>query len=263
MRINRILGLLLALCSAPLFAAGAKVHLMQSGANISDQASLQRGAGLYFSYCASCHSLQYMRYSRMAQDLGLTEAQVMESLAFPGAKFGDTIVNAMPAGAGDKLVGGEDWFGKAPPDLSLTARVRGKDWIYTYLMSFYPDPTRPAGWNNVVFPNASMPHVMWDRQGIQHANFVDMEKNEKGEDLPCKHGEVNGRCFESFELAKPGTRSAEEYAQDARDLEAFLQYVGEPAALLREKYGLWVILYLLLFTGFAYMLKAEYWRDVH
>lgn len=253
--IKRLLPWLFVLVAGPLLAAGAGPVLLQSGANISDQASLQRGAQLYFNYCGSCHSLEYVRYSRLAKDLGLTEAQVMENLNFTGGKIGDTIKVAMPAGLGPDAVGAEDWFGKAPPDLSLIARSRlgGADYTYTYLMSFYVDPTRPSGWNNTVFPNASMPHVLWERQGIQ--TLRPAEEHAEGAE-----GHAAGP---TFDLVKPGTRSPEEYRQDARDITAFLKYVGEPAALDREKYGIWVILYLLLFTGVAYLLKHEYWKDVH
>ncbi len=252
--IKRVLPWLFVLFAMPALAAGDGPVLLQSGANISDQASLQRGAQLYVNYCGSCHSLEYMRYSRLAKDLGLTEEQVMRDLNFTGGKFGETMKAAMPAGLGTEAIGSEDWFGKAPPDLSLIARARqnGPNYIYTYLLSFYPDPTRPIGWNNTVFPNASMPHVLWERQGIQNLRKVD-EHTESG-------GHATGPAFD---LLKPGTRSVDEYRQDARDITAFLQYVGEPAALDREKYGIWVILYLLLFTCVAYLLKHEYWKDVH
>ena len=252
--IKRLLPWLFVLVAGPALAAGGPV-LLQSGANISDQASLQRGAQLYFNYCGSCHSLEYVRYSRLAKDLGLTEQQVMEKLNFPGGKIGATIKAAMPAGIGPDAVGAEDWFGKAPPDLSLIARARRRGAASTspYLLSFYVAPTRPSGWNNTVFPNASMPHVLWERQGIQTLRPAD-EHAEGGD------GHAAGP---SFDLVKPGSRTPEEYRQDARDITAFLQYVGEPAALDREKYGIWVILYLLLFTGVAYLMKHEYWKDVH
>lgn len=253
--IKPFLSVLLALVGSVALAAGPGPKLLNAGTNISDRASLQRGAQLYFNYCASCHSLQYMRYSRLAEDLGLSEDQVMKYLNFTGAKFGDTIKANMPVGTGDAAYGGEDWFGKAPPDLSLVARARndGPNWIYTYLLSFYPDPTRPVGWNNTVFPNASMPHVMWDLQGVQV--LVQPEDGEAQGD-----GHSGGP---TFELIKEGTRTPEQYRQDARDVATFLEYVGEPAALQRERYGLWVLLYLLLFTGVAYLLKHEYWKDVH
>jgi ubiquinol-cytochrome c reductase cytochrome c1 subunit len=253
--IKRLLPWLFLLVAGSTLAAGAGPVLLQSGANISDQASLQRGAQLYFNYCGSCHSLQYVRYSRMAEDLGLSEEQVMKYLNFTGGKFGDTIKASMPSGVGDDAIGGADWFGAAPPDLSLIARARqnGPDYIYTYLLSFHPDPTRPIGWNNTVFPNSSMPNVLWERQGIQTLRPADAAGDEAG-------GHAAGPIFD---LIKPGTRTPEEFRQDARDITAFLQYVGEPAALAREKYGIWVILYLLLFTGVAWLLKHEYWKDVH
>ncbi len=253
--IKRLLPWLFALVAGSAMAAGVGPVLQQSGANISDRASLQRGAQLYFNYCAGCHSLQYMRYSRLAKDLGLTEEQVTKYLNFTGAKFGDTIHAAMPAGIGEAGIGGEDWFGKAPPDLSLITRARfdGVNYLYTYLLSFYPDPTRPIGWNNTVFPNASMPNVLWERQGIQTLR--------PPEESDAAHG--GHAAAPQFDLVKPGSRSVAEFKQDARDITAFLQYVGEPAALDREKYGIWVLLYLLLFTGVAWLLKHEYWKDVH
>lgn len=220
-------------------AAGAAIE--ESYVNISDRASLQRGAALFMNYCAGCHSLGYQRYSRTAKDLGLSEEQVMSYLNFTGAKFGEHMNSAMdPAD-------GEAWFGKAPPDLSLVARAKagGPDWTYTFLKSFYVDETRPAGWNNTVLVGASMPNVLWHLQGTQRAIY--------GE-----HGEVTG-----FELAPQGSQSPEEFDRTIRDITAFLTYVGEPAALKREAYGVWVILFLTVFTFIAWLLKKEYWRDVH
>jgi len=225
-------------------AASTNVLLAQSEANVSDEASLQRGASLYFNYCAGCHSIKYMRYTRIASDLNLSEDQLMNNLVFTGAKPGDLVTAAMPESSAD-------WFGAAPPDLSLTARSRGSDWIYSYLKAFYVDPSRPLGWNNTVFPAASMPNVLWDRQGIQTL---------------ATHGDEGGhgmRLEDQFELAVEGTRTAAQFTQDARDITNFLTYVGEPAALQREKYGIWVFFYLLLLTGLLYVLKHEYWRDVH
>lgn len=238
--------------------------LQNSGANISDQVSLQRGAQLYFNYCSGCHSLQYMRYARMADDLGLSEEEVTQYLNFTGGAFGETIGHAMPKGLGDAEVGSEDWFGVAPPDLSLTARVRGSDWIYSYLLSFYPDPTRPIGWNNTVFPNASMPNVLWERQGIQQLRATAHAAEGSDAAPPEEETAASGHhAGPVFDVVTAGTRSTEEFKGDARDITAFLEYVGEPAGLQREAYGIWVILFLLLFTGVAYLLKAEYWKDVH
>ena len=254
-------GVLLLGAAGSALASEEGPALQNSGANISDVVSLQRGAQLYFNYCSGCHSLQYMRYSRLAEDLKLSEEEVTKYLNFTGGAFGETIGHAMPKGLGDKDVGSEDWFGVAPPDLSLTGRVRGSDWIYSYLLSFYPDPTRPIGWNNTVFPNASMPNVLWERQGIQQLRAAAHSGDQA---VPEEETAASGHnAGPVFDVVTTGTRSSDEFKGDARDITAFLEYVGEPAALQREAYGLWVILFLLLFTGVAYLLKVEYWKDVH
>ena len=232
------------LISFSVFAAGGGEKL-QAGNDLGDRASLQRGAQLYMNYCAGCHSLKYMRYSRMAEDLGLSEEEVMENLNFTGAKFGETIGVSMPAGPAT------EWFGKMPPDLSLISRVRTSDWVYTYLKSFYLDESRPLGWNNKLFPNASMPNPLWELQGLQHAEFgpVDPATGE--------------RHVEGLKVAQAGRQSAQEFDQTARDITNFLEYVGEPAALKRQSVGVWVILFLAALTFLAYLLKQEYWKDVH
>ncbi len=185
-------------------------------------------------------------------------------LNFTGGAFGGMVTHSMPAGTGDASVGSEDWFGVTPPDLSLTGRVRGADWIYTYLLSFYPDPSRPSGWNNTVFPNASMPNVLWERQGIQALHVAAAAEEHAAADAGAEEAKATGHeSGPAFDVVTTGTRSAADFHGDVRDISAFLEYVGEPAALDREKYGIWVILFLLLFTGVAYLLKAEYWKDVH
>ncbi|KFN44981.1 cytochrome c1 [Arenimonas oryziterrae] len=252
----------LALLLAPAFAWASEGAEMESAhIDLGDKASLQRGAGLYMSYCSGCHSLGYQRYSRMAEDLGLTQEQVEQNLIYSDAKFGETIRSSLDAG--DGLA----WFGKAPPDLSVEARAKaqGADWIYNYLKSFYVDEARPMGWNNSVFPGASMPHVLWELQGVQHAVTEPKHKNAKGEAEPCHKGEYQGACIVGFEIpeAQKGRMTEEEYDHAARDISAFLAYVGEPAAIQRESIGAWVVLFLALFTFLAYLLKSEYWRDVH
>jgi len=221
--------------------------------------AVQRGARMFFNYCVGCHSLKYVRYSRIAEDLGLTEEQVMQNLNTTGGKFGEVVISSMPPADAQK------WFGKAPPDLSLEARAKGPDWIYNYLKSFYVDPARPLGWNNSVFPNVSMPNVLWELQGTQAAAFEPKPKDAKGVDQACPHGqtEIEGKCLTGFSLVAAGSQSAQQFDETARDITAFLQYVGEPVALKREKLGLWVLAYLGLFTFLAYLLKREYWRDVH
>ncbi len=237
-------GLLL---SFTAFAAGPGAPLQQSGTDISDKASLQRGAQLYMNYCVGCHSLKYLRYSRMAADLGLTEEEVMNNLNLTGAKFGEQIVSSMPAEQAAK------WFGQVPPDLTLTARVKlgGPDWIYTYLKSFYLDESRPLGWNNTLFPNASMPNVLWEQQGQQRAIYGEPD------------AATGDPVVESLEIATPGTQSAAEFDQTVRDITAFLEYASEPIAAKRQGLGVWVILFLAFLAFLAWLLKNEYWKDVH
>jgi ubiquinol-cytochrome c reductase cytochrome c1 subunit len=232
------LGLLVGSTQAMAEEGGAE--LPSAGVNLRDQASLQRGARLFFNYCVGCHSLKYQRYSRIAEDLGLTEKEVMDNLDFTGAKFGEPVISHMPEEQA------QQWFGKAPPDLSLEVRAKTADWVYGYLNSFYLDPSRPVGWNNTVFPNASMPFPMWELQGVQTA-----VKKPGSEEV------------EKLELSQPGRMTPEQYRQASRDLTNFLAYVAEPAALQRHAYGIWVILFLALFTLLAYALKKEYWKDVH
>lgn len=235
-----IAGMMLSLGVAASEGGG----LQQSGTDLDDQASLQRGARLFMNYCSGCHSLKYLRYSRMAEDLGLGEAEVMANLNFTGAKFGEQIQVSMPA------AGAEKWFGKMPPDLSLITRVRGSDWVYTYLKSFYLDESTALGWNNTVLKNAAMPNPLWEMQGLQHAEFG----------KPDASGD---RPVEALKIAQPGSQSAQQFDQTVRDITAFLEYAGEPAALKRQGMGVWVVLFLAFLAFLAWLLKHEYWRDVH
>ena len=218
--------------------------LPPAGTNVHDQASLQRGARLFFNYCVGCHSLKYVRYTRIGDDLGLTEAAVMENFNFTGAKYGETVISHMPAESATT------WFGKAPPDLSLEVRAKGADWVNAYLNAFYLDPSRPVGWNNTVFANASMPFPLWELQGLQTAVMA-----------PAKAGE--DAVVAKLELSQAGTLTPAQFQQVTRDLTNFLEYASEPAALQRRHYGIWVLLFLVVFTLLAYVLKKEYWKDVH
>jgi ubiquinol-cytochrome c reductase cytochrome c1 subunit len=233
-------GLLLSATALASETAG----LQQSGTDLDDRASLQRGAKLFMNYCSGCHSLKYLRYARIGEDLGLTEDQVQANLNLAGAKIGDHVISPMTAAMGTAA------FGKAPPDLSVIARGRGSDWISTYLKSFYLDESRPVGWNNKLFPNASMPNPLWELQGLQQP--VLGKKTAAGE-----------TPVEGFTLSQPGSQSPQEFDQTVRDITAFLEYAGEPAALKRPATGVWVILFLAFFTFLAWMLKKDYWRDVH
>ena len=240
----RILSLMVLLAAtSPAFSAGGG-PLENAGVNIRDNAAIQRGAKWFVNYCFACHSASYMRYQRMSEDLELSEDQVRENLVFADVKLGETMEIAMqPADA-------EAWLGKTPPDLSLISRSRGTDWLYTYMKTFYKDES--GGWNNLVLPNASMPHVMWQLQGIQVPVWSTHDDG---------HGEKS--VIDHLTLASPGLQSPEEYEKTVRDLVTFLDYLGEPAKVKRKDIGVWVMLFLVIFAGVAYLLKAEYWRDVH
>ncbi|QKK02314.1 MAG: cytochrome c1 [Pseudomonadota bacterium] len=224
-------------------AAGGGGELEQANINLTDTASLQRGAALFINYCMGCHSAQYLRYNRLAQDLDLTEEQVESHLLFGDREISDYMLTAMDA---DQA---EEWFGITPPDLTLTARSRGPDWVYTFLKSFY---LTEDGWNNTVLPNAAMPHVLWELQGVQRA-VTETHTDEEG----VEHVEMVG-----LELDEPGQLSPEDYEGVARDLVAFMEYAAEPARLKRESLGIWVLLFLAVFTFLAWLLYHEYWKDV-
>lgn len=235
-----ILGLLTLISTVSPVLASGESNLEQAGVNIRDTAAVQRGAKWFVNYCFSCHSTRYMRYNRLAEDLGLDEDVVLRDLAFADVNIGDTMEIAM------RPQDSEVWLGKTPPDLSVVSRYLGNDWLFTFMKSFYQDET--GGWNNLLLPNASMPHVLWQLQGIQKPVW-------------SNHGRQ--RVIEDLELASPGLQSPQEYDRTVRDLVTFLDYVSEPSKLKRKDIGIWVMLFLVLFTLAAYALKVEYWRDVH
>ena len=246
--------ILTALLFAPVlaFASGATLHLDRAPDRANDKAALQHGAKLFVNYCLNCHSASYMRYNRLA-DIGLTEAQIRDNLMFTADKVGEPMRIAM------QRADAKAWFGAAPPDLTVIARARasefgsGADWLYTYLRTFYRDPGRPTGWNNVVFENVGMPHVLWDLQGEQVAHFV--EKDD-GHGNKAKH-------LEKLEVVKPGKMNKEEYDNAVADLVSFLVYIGEPMAETRKKLGVGVLIALGVLFVLAYALKKNYWKDVH
>ncbi len=237
----------LALASFAAQASSGGETLEPANTNIRSKASLINGAKYFMAYCAGCHSLQYQRYNRMAKDLGLTEDELKKYLIFTGAKPTDTIQTAMTPEQGEKF------FGKAPPDLTVIAKARGVDWLYSYLLGFYADPERPIGWNNQVFPNASMPHVLWRLEGIKVAEF---------ETHTDDHG-IETRTLAHFKKVREGVMDEEEYRRTVRDIVNFLDYTGEPAQLIRMRLAPWVLLFLVVFTFLAYLLKREYFKDVH
>jgi ubiquinol-cytochrome c reductase cytochrome c1 subunit len=227
-------------------AEEGEIPLLQSGADINNVESLQRGARNFMNYCSGCHSLKYLRYNRLAADLKIPESELAGSLMFTSGKAFDTINSAMPKDA-------EGWFGKQPPDLSLMARERGVDYIYSFLKGFYVDKTRPWGVNNLVLPGAAMPHVLAEKQGLQKPVF----KNE-----PDDRGSAR-MVLVGVEAMTPGALKPEEYDLFVRDTANFLDYAGEPVKAKRQSMGVFVMLFLLVFFVFAYLLKKEYWKDVH
>jgi ubiquinol-cytochrome c reductase cytochrome c1 subunit len=222
------------------------IALLKSGTDISNTESLQRGARNFMNYCSGCHSLKYLRYNRLAADLKIPESELAGNLMFTSDKAFDTINSSMPKDS-------DAWFGKAPPDLSLMARERGVDYLYSYLKGFYVDKTRPWGVNNLYLPSAAMPDVLAELHGLQKPVFKN-EQDERG----------NARMvLVGADAMTPGSMKPEEYDQFVRDTVNFLDYAGEPVKDKRQSMGIFVMLFLLVFFVFAYLLKKEYWKDVH
>jgi ubiquinol-cytochrome c reductase cytochrome c1 subunit len=221
------------------FAADVALHLDRAPDRSRDYPALQNGAKLFINYCLNCHSASYFRYNRLT-DIGLTEAQVKDNLLFTADKVGETMTIAM------RRAEAKQWFGAAPPDLTVIARARasnfgsGGDWLYTYLRGFYRDDARPTGWNNTIFPNVGMPHVLWELQGEQI--------------MGADH---------KLSLAKPGLAKPEEYDAMVADLVGFLTHMGEPMANFRKQLGVVVLIFLAVLFVFSYALKREYWKDIH
>jgi ubiquinol-cytochrome c reductase cytochrome c1 subunit len=251
----RPLLILLAAAPSMALAAAEGFPLQAANADVSNLASLQRGARNFVNYCLGCHSAQYMRYSQLAEDLALTEDDVESNLMFTGARIFDPMVSAMPAEQA------RQWFGNAPPDLSLITRSRGSDYVYTFLRSFYEDRARPTGVNNAVLPGTAMPHVLAPLQGLQRARFekhVDEKCKKTGNADDCKETDI----LVALEPGRSGDLPAAAYDSFVRDTVAFLEYVAEPAKARRQALGVWVILFLLMFTAFTWFLYKEYWKDV-
>ena len=254
---KRILASLLAalaFCSAAFAASEGPAWDRFPKERLTNMAALQNGAKLFVNHCLNCHSAAYMRYNRL-RDIGLTEAQIKQNLLFAGDKVGDLMTVSLTA------KDAKDWFGAQPPDLSVIARSRadfgkgsGADYLYTYMRTFYRDESRPTGWNNLAYPNAAMPHVLWDLQGEQRALFA----NEKDPHDPAKTLHV----FKGFEQTKAGTLNKADYDVAIADLVAYLQWMGEPAQNQRVRMGVWVLLFLAVFTTIAWRLNASYWKDI-
>jgi ubiquinol-cytochrome c reductase cytochrome c1 subunit len=248
--IKRLLLIAAAMLPAGLaFAQEGEIALERSGTDINDTASLQRGARDFMNYCSGCHSLTYVRYSRIAEDLKIPEKDLSKNLMFTSTKIFDSVLSAMPT------ADAAAWFGKPPPDLSLMARARehGTDYIYSFLKGFYVDPARPWGVNNLYLPGAAMPAVLSSLQGTQQPVY----ENQKDA------GGSAHMVLVGVKALTPGSMSPEEYDGFVRDVTNFLDYAGEPVKAKRQSLGVFITLFLLVGFVFAYLLKKEFWKDVH
>ncbi|MCW5634214.1 MAG: cytochrome c1 [Rubrivivax sp.] len=249
------LSLLAVLTAVPALAASEGIAWDRfPQQRVGDMAALQNGAKLFVNHCLNCHAAGYMRYNRL-RDIGLTEQQIKDNLVFTGAKVGETMQSALdPKDA-------KEWFGAVPPDLTLIARSRadaskgsGADYLYTYLRAYVRDETKATGWDNLAFPGVAMPHVLWELQGTQRAVY------ETQKDPHDANKTVH--VFKGYELASPGRLTPAQYNETVADLVAFLQWMGEPNQASRVRLGVWVLLFLGVFTVVAWRLNAAYWKDV-
>ena len=241
---NRAFLLMLLLLPLAALAAGEEMKLDRAPIDPQDAVSLQRGAKVFVNYCLNCHGAESMRYQRLS-DLGLTEAQIRDNLMFATDRVGDTMTVAM------RRKDAKVWFGVAPPDLSVIARSRGADWLYTYLRTFYRDDSRDTGWNNLAFPSVGMPHVLYELQGAQ---VLKVEEHK---------GEHGTEAVRTLSLQTPGKLSPQEYDQLSADLVNYLVFMGEPAHLSRQRIGYAVLMFLGVLFIPVYLLKRDYWKDVH
>lgn len=243
---NKIKIVIIIFLLAPLAALAAEPGMPLDPAPIDskDNESLQRGAETFVNYCLTCHGASYMRYNRH-RDLGYSEPEILEKLVLTDQKVGDLMLSSM------REKEGEQWLGVVPPDLSVTARARGADWLYTYLRAFYRDESTVSGWNNLVFDRVAMPHVLWELQGEQILVTEAVGNDGDGKNIQKLHLEV------------PGTLTTAEYDQYVADLVNYMVYLSEPVANYRKELGIYVMLFLFFMLGLTYALKREYWRDIH
>ena len=242
---KKILALVFLLPALAWGASGGKVALDRAPVNLHDKASLQRGAQIFVNHCLNCHSAGAMRYARLS-DLGLTEDQIRDNLLFTAEKVGETMGTALDPKIAKAA------FGIVPPDLSLAARSRSTDWLYTYMRSFYRDPAAKSGWNNTLFPNVAMPHVLWEYQGDQALQVTERMDQNTGD----------MKRTQKLVVERPGTMSARDYDQYVADLVNYLAYMGEPSQNDRKHWGILVLFFLAGFVALALLLKTEYWKDV-
>ena len=248
MNIRLMLCVILYALPLALFAAGGNLHSYRADVDVSDTKSLQQGARTFVNYCMGCHSAKFMRYNRMGADLGLSDEILKANFMFGTDKTSDLMTIAMSDEDAKQMFGGV-----APPDLSVTARYRGADWLTTYFMTFYLDPARPMGVNNLAFKDVGMPHALLELQGAQRAVYKTVT-------------DANGKevsVIDHLELVAPGTQNQKEYEQTVRDLVNFMVYLGEPVRLKRQQIGIYVITFLFFLLGVVYLMKREYWKDIH
>ncbi|MGB0466366.1 MAG: cytochrome c1 [Pontibacterium sp.] len=249
-----LIAIVMAVLPLAANAAGGGAQLDHMAVDLDNKASLQRGMKTFVNNCMGCHSAQYQRFERAADDLGIPKALVEKHMIFGDQKVGEQMTIAMSA------ADAANWFGNPPPDLSLEARLRGPDWIYTYLRSFYKDESRPYGVNNVVFPDVGMPNVLEHLQGVQVMNCTPEEK-------AASHGKVDPLTGKSMDnctsIVKAGELTPEEFDQVAYDLTNFMAYIGEPYKQDSQRIGTYVLIFLFFFFFVAFALKKEFWRDVH
>ena len=230
---KKIIIFILLLIQSSFIFASEEVYLEKAPIDLSDQPSLQKGARTFINYCLNCHSAKYMRYNKLL-DIGLSKKDIKENLLFTGKKIGDPMEISMPVTESKK------WFGATPPDLSVTARSRGSDWIYSYMKGFYRDSSREIGWNNIVYVNSAMPHILWELQGEQELDKIT--------------GELS--------LIKAGKLNEKEYDSVIVDLTNYITYMSEPDQLKRKKMGFYVVGFLLLLLVLTIKLKKEFWKDI-
>ncbi len=222
--------------------ASKEMELQEADIDLTDNASLQRGAKHFVTYCLGCHSVKHIRYLRIALDVEVDQKKMLKDIAPEGASIYDQLHSAMNAHDAEK------WFGTQPPDLSLIARSRGADWLYSYLKGFYIDKSKPFGVNNTVFEDVGMPNVLWQLQGQQRPIFKTVDGQQ---------------TIDKLVIEEKGTLSEQEFDLFVNDLVNFLVYVGEPVQLERQRLGKYVLFFIFMFLGLAYLLKKEYWKDVH
>jgi ubiquinol-cytochrome c reductase cytochrome c1 subunit len=252
---NIIFAFTMLLLPALAQASGGGVHLDKIQTDFNNKESLQRGMATYVNNCLGCHSLKYQRYLKTAEDIGVSPEMMKDYLIFSDQKVGAQITNNMPK------TDAEGWFGTAPPDLTLETKLKGSDWVYTYLRSFYQDETRPWGVNNAVFKDVGMPNVLGYLQGTQlnHCSADELANNETQID-PLTGVEIGG-CYSSVEGT--GEQTAEQFDRTVYDLVNFMSYIGAPHTMDSQSMGVKVLIFLFIFFFIAYALKKEYWRDIH